>query len=109
VTVARIMTGFGLLIVDHMISALRPPGMVKVTDCGERETTVKPSSLKTSNTADLTALVEVVLMRVDARSFAPRPPTPTAGPHPATSSAKPPEIHALRFIGKQPADLTSCV
>lgn len=103
VTVARIITGFGLLIVVHMISALRPPGMVKVIDCGDWETTENPSSLKTSNTADLTVLVELVRIRVDARSFAPRPPTPTAGPHPATSKAKPPEIQDLRFISKHAA------
>jgi hypothetical protein len=36
---------------------------------------------------------------VEARSFAPRPPTPTAGPHPARRRrAKPLEIHVLRFI-----------
>jgi hypothetical protein len=81
-----------------MISALRPPGIVKVADCEDRETTVKPSSLKTSNTADLTELSELVLIRVDARSFAPRPPTPTAGPQPTTTNARQPDIHDLRFI-----------
>jgi hypothetical protein len=83
-----------------MISALRPPGIVKVADRADWETTVKPSSLKTSNTADRTELREFVLIRVDARSSAPRPPTPTAGPQPATNNANPPEIHDLRFISK---------
>lgn len=97
------MTGFGLLIVVHMISALRPPGIVKVIDCDDRETTVNPSSLKTSSTADLTLSVELVRIRVDARSSAPRPPTPTAGPHAETTKAKLPEIHDLRFISKHAA------
>jgi hypothetical protein len=89
-----------------MISALRPPGMVKVADRADWETTVKPSSLKTSNTADLTDVREFVLIRVEARSSAPRPPTPTAGPQPATTIAKQPEIHDLRFISKHAAICT---
>ena len=97
-TVGRIITGFGLSIVVHAISALRPPRFWKVIIPGLCESTENSCAWNTEITERRTASEEVVRIVVEARLSTPPPPTPTAAPQPDNTRHPSPESHDLRFM-----------